>query len=77
MCYCKDHIWKYGAHMKCTIVQGVFEDIRNNFDNEFHNFYSKANSVGKRVRKDPLTKRRTVGRQNLRNNDVSDIPEDY
>ena len=30
-------------------VQTVFEDIRNNSDNEFHNLYSKANSMVEKV----------------------------
>ena len=58
-------------------VQAAFEDIRNNSDNEFHNLYSKTNSMTERVGKAPPTKTRTFGRQNLRNNVVSDTPEDY
>ena len=60
-----------------TNVQAAFEDNRNNSDNEFHNLYSKANSMVERVGKAPLTKPRTFGRQILRNNVVSDTPEDY
>ena len=60
-----------------TNVQAAFEDIRNISDNEFHNIYSKTNSMAERVGKAPLTKTRTLGRQNLRNNVVSDTPEDY
>ena len=45
-----------------TNVRGAFEDIRNNSDNEFHNLYSKANSMGERVVKAPHTKSRKVGR---------------
>ena len=58
-------------------VQAAFGDVRNNSDYEFHNFYAKANSKAERVGKDPLTKPRTVSRQDLRNNVVSDTPEDY
>ena len=60
-----------------TNVQAAFENIRNNSDNEFHNLYSKANSMAERVGKVPLTKPRTVIRQILRNNVVSDTPKDY
>ena len=58
-------------------VPTAFEDIRNNFYNEFHNLYSKASSKAERVGKDPLPKPHTVGRQILRNNVVSDTPKDY
>ena len=58
-------------------VQAAFGDVQNNPDNEFHNLYAKANSKTKRVGKDSLTKPRTVSRQDLRNNVVSDTPEDY
>ena len=38
-----------------TNVQAAFEDTQNNSDNQFHNFYSKANSMAERVGKAPLT----------------------
>ena len=37
-------------------VHATFEDIRNNSDNnEFHNLYSKVNSMAGRAGKAPLT----------------------
>ena len=65
------------AEIFCAYDIITFEDIRNNFDNEFHNLYSKVNSMTESVGKAPLTKPRTVGRQILRYNVVSDTPEDY
>ena len=65
------------AYEMITNVQAAFEDMRNNSDHEFHYLYSKANSMAERVGKAPLTKPCTVGRQILRNNVVSDTPEDY
>ena len=67
----------YCAYEMITNVQAAFEDIRNNSDNEFYNLYSKASNMAERVSKAPLTKARTIGRQILRNNVVSDTPEDY
>ena len=64
------------AYEMITNFQAAFEVIRNNSDNEFHNLYSKANSMAKRVGKAPLTKPRTVVQQILRNNVVSDTSED-
>ena len=60
-----------------TNIQTAFEDIRNNCDNKFHNLYSKANNMAEIVGKAPLTKTRMVGRQNVRNNVVSNTPEDH
>ena len=37
------------AYEIITIVKAAFEDIRNNSDNEFHNLYSNANSMQKRL----------------------------
>ena len=65
------------AYELITNFQATFEDILNNSDNEFHNLYSKANSMAEKVGKAPLTKPRMVGRQILRNNVVSDTAEDY
>ena len=65
------------AYEMITNVRAAFEDIRNNSDNEFHNLYSKANSIAERVGKAPFTKLCTVGRQILGNNAVSDTPENY
>ena len=60
-----------------TNVQAAFEDILNNSDNEFYDLHSKVNSMAERVVKVLLTKTNTVGRQILRNNVVSDIPENF
>ena len=60
-----------------TNVQAAFEDIRNNSFNEFHNLYSKANSMSERLGKAPHTKSHTFGRQIIRNNVISYIPQDY
>ena len=38
-----------------TNVQAAFEDTQNNSDNEFHNLYSKANSIAERDDTAPLT----------------------
>ena len=60
-----------------TNVQAAFEDILNNSDNEFYDLHSKVNSMAERVVKVLLTKTHTAGRQILRNNVVSDIPENF
>ena len=65
------------AYEMITNVQAAFEDIRNNSGNEFHNLYSKAYSMAERAGKAPLTKTRTIGRQILRNNVVSNTPGVY
>ena len=60
-----------------TNVQTAFEEIRNNCDNECHNLYSKANSMAEIAGKAPLTKTPMVDPQNVRNNVVSNTPEDH
>ena len=65
------------AYEMITKVQAAFEDIQNNSYNEFHNLYSKANSIAEKVGKAPLNKTHIVDRQILRNIIVSDAPEDH
>ena len=60
-----------------TNVQAAFEDIPSNSDNEFYDLHSKANNMAEKVGKVLLTKTHTVGRQILRNNVVSDTPENF